>query len=216
MPSTAISAQGTIVQIATGTGGAKTITAMAAGNPTIFTSSAHGLSLGDVVAIASITGTVATSVNGLNWVVTHKTTNTFTIALDSTGLAYTSGGTATPVTYTAVANVKAISGLESGSASVIDVTNLSSTAKEKRAGLVDNGAFSIAVHVNDGDAGQAAMQARRLDGVATNMKVILPSGTTPTRSFSGVVKKFSTESIAVDGVVEGSIEIEVNGAITKS
>ena len=215
MPSTAISAQGTIVQIATGTGGAKNITAMAAGNPTILTSSAHGLALGDVVAIASVVGTVATSINGLNWVVTHKTTNTFTIALDSTGLAYTSGGTATPVTYTAIANVKSISDFESGSASEIDVTNFASTAKEKRLGLVDNGGFSLAIHHSNADAGQAALQARRLDGAAVNMKVILPSGTTPNASFSALVKKFS-KNAAVDGVVEGTADITINGAITWS
>ena len=213
MPSTAISAQGTIVQIATGTGAAKNITAMAAGNPTIFTSSAHGLALGDVVTIASVTGTVATSVNSLNWVVTHKTTNTFTIALDSTGLAYTSGGTATPVTYTAIANIKGISEFESGSASDIDVTNFASTAKEKRLGLVDNGGFGLAIHHSNADAGQAALQARRADGAAVNMKVILPSGTTPTASFSALVKKFS-KNAAVDGVVEGSVDLTVNGAIT--
>lgn len=215
MPSTAISAQGTIIQIATGTGGAKTITAMAAGNPTIFTSAAHGLSTGDVVAIASVTGTVATSVNGLSWVITHKTTNTFAIALDSTSLAYTSGGTATPTTYTAIANVTSLSEFESGSASEIDVTNLSSTAKEKRLGLVDNGSFSLAVQHSNADAGQAALQARRLDGAAVNMKVILPSGTTPTASFSALVKKFS-KSAGVDGVVNGSVDVTVNGAVTWS
>lgn len=213
--STAISAQGMIVQIATGTGGAKTITAMAAGNPTIFTSSAHGLSNGDVVAIASVVGTVATSVNGFSWVVTNKTTNTFAIQLDSTGLAYTSGGTATPTTYTAVANVTGISEFESGSASEIDVTHLTSTAKEKRLGLVDNGAFSLQIQHSNADAGQAALQARRLDGAAVNMKIILPSGTTPTASFSGLIKKFS-KSAAVDGVVTGSCDVTVNGAVTWS
>ena len=213
MASTAISAQGTIVQIATGTGGAKTITAMVVGNPTVITATAHGFSNGDVVAIAAVTGTIATSVNGFNWVVQFKTTNTFAINFDSTGLAYTSGGTATPNTYTAIANVKTVSEIESGSASEIDVTNLSSTAKEYRLGLVDNGSFSMAIHHSNADAGQAAAQARRLDGAATNFKIILPSGTTPTASFSGLVKKFS-KNAAVDGVVEGSIDVRINGAIT--
>lgn len=213
--STAISAQGTIVQIATGTGGAKTITAMAAGNPTILTSAAHGLSLGDVVAIASVVGTVATSINGFSWVVTHKTTNTFTIALDSTGLAYTSGGTATPTSYTAIGNIVGINEFESGSASEIDVTHLGSSAKEKRLGLVDNGAFSLNIQHSNADAGQAALQARRLDGAAVNMKIILPTGTTPTATFSALVKKFS-KSAAVDGVVNGSVDITVNGAVTWS
>lgn len=213
MSSTAISAQGTIVQIATGTGGAKTITGVTVGYPAIVTATSHGLSNGDVVAIASVTGTMATAINVANWVVLYKTTNTFAIGLDTTGLTYTSGGTATPATYTAIANIKSISDFESGSASEIDVTNLESTAKEKRLGLVDNGGFSLGIHHSNADAGQAAAQARRLDGAAVNMKVILPSGTTPTASFSALVKKFS-KNAAVDGVVEGSLDITVNGAIT--
>jgi hypothetical protein len=215
MASTAISAQGTIVQIATGTGGAKTITAVSVGYPAIVTSSAHGLSNGDVVTIASVTGTMATAINVAGWVVLFKTTNTFAINLDTTGLTYTSGGTATPATYTAIANIVNFSEFESGSAAEKEVTNLSSTAKEFRLGLVDNGSFSMQVHHSNADAGQAAAQARRIDGAAVNMKVILPSGTTPTASFSGLIKKFS-KSGAVDDVVNGAIDVRVNGAITWS
>lgn len=215
MASTAISAQGTIVQIATGTGGAKTISGtVGVGNPTVFTATAHGFSNGDVVAIAALTGADAALVNGFNWTVMFKTTNTFAINLDTTGKTITVGsGTATPNTYTAIANIKSLSEFESGSASEIDVTNLSSTAKEKRLGLVDNGGFSLAIHHTNADAGQAALQARRIDGAAVNMKVILPSGTTPTASFSGLIKKFS-KNASVDGVVEGSADVTINGAIT--
>lgn len=135
------------------------------------------------------------------------------INVDSTGKVLTATGTATPTTYTAIANVKSISEFESGSASEIDVTNFASSAKEKRLGLVDNGGFSLAIHHSNADAGQAALQARRLDGVITNFKVILPSGTTPTASFSGFVKKFS-KSGAVDGVVEAAVDVTISGAIT--
>ena len=214
MASTAISAQGTIVQIATGTGGAKTITAVSVGNPAMVTSAAHGLSNGDYGPIASVVGTMATAIN-TNQTVMFKTTNTFAVNVDTTGLAYTSGGTFTPQTYTAVANVKSVSEIESGSASEIDVTNLASTAKEFRLGLVDNGTFSLAIHHSNADAGQAALQARRLDGVAVAMKIILPSGTTPTASFSALIKKFS-KNANVDGVVEAAVDIRINGAITWS
>lgn len=214
MASTAISAQGTIVQIATGTGGAKTITAVSVGYPAMVTSATHGLSNGDFVTIASVTGTMSTVIN-TTFTVMYKTTNTFAINLDTTGLTYTSGGTATPATYTAIGNIVNFSEFESGSAAEKEVTNLSSTAKEFRLGLVDNGSFSMSIHHNNADAGQAAAQARRIDGVAVNMKVILPSGTTPTAAFSGLIKKFS-KSGAVDDVVNGSIDVRVNGAVTWS
>ena len=136
MPSSAISAQGSVLAIGTGTGGAKTITAMAAGNPSIFTSAAHGLNNGDVVTIATLVGTAAASFNGLSFTVASKTTNTFALLVDTTGLTYTSGGTATPVTYTNIANVKDFSGFD-GSASELEVTNLDSVAKEFKLGLTD-------------------------------------------------------------------------------
>ena len=107
MPSSAISAPGSILAIGTGTGGAKTITAMAAGNPTIFTSAAHGFVNGDVITIAALVGTAAASFNGLTFSVVSKTTNTFALQVDTTGLTYTSGGTATPLRRWVLRSVRA-------------------------------------------------------------------------------------------------------------
>src|ERR1039457_3421739 len=142
MSSTGISAQGTAFQIATGTGGAKTITAIVVGNPTIFTATAHGFNNGDVVAIAGVTGTDAGLVNSLSFNVLYKTANTFALAVDSTGKTLTAAGTATPTTYTAVGNVHDYTGFD-GAATDIDITTLASTAKEFIPGLVDNGMFTV-------------------------------------------------------------------------
>ena len=215
--STDISAQGTKVQIATGSGGAKTSTAIAVGNPTILTCAAHGFNNGDVITNNSgYTGADAALLNGITTVVMFKTTNTYAVNVDTTGKTITVGtGAATPATYTDIGNVRNLSEFESGSASEIDVTHLGSTAKEKRLGLVDNGSFSLEIDHTNADAGQAALQARRLDGAAVNMKVILPSGTTPTASFSALIKKFS-KNAAVDGVVKGTCDVTVNGAVTWS
>ena len=43
---------------------------------------------------ADFVGTAAASCNGLSLTVASKTTNTFALLLDSTGLTYTSGGAA--------------------------------------------------------------------------------------------------------------------------
>ena len=81
--SSAISAQGTKFEIETGSGGAKTITAVQIGNPTILTSAAHGLTPGSVVALSAITGTVGTSLlNGQSLVITNVTANTFAVQVD--------------------------------------------------------------------------------------------------------------------------------------
>lgn len=216
MTSPAISAQGTIVQIATGTGGAKTITGIAVGNPTIITATSHGFSNGDVVTIAGLTGTDAATLNGKTYVVTNKTTNTFALgganAVDTTGKTITAAGTATPVTYTAIGNVRSFSN-DGGSVTTLDKTNFASTAKEFAPGLVDYGSVSFEVQVEMGDAGQLAADAARLAAATKTFKIILPAGSTPTASFDAFVTKFS-RSGSVDAVVSGSIDLKITGPVT--
>lgn len=71
------------------------ITAVSEAHPAVVTADAHGLTTGDIVTIASVTGADATTVNGTGITVTVLTTNTFSIPANTTGLGYTSGGTVT-------------------------------------------------------------------------------------------------------------------------
>lgn len=214
--STAISAQGSNLQISTGTGGAKNITAAAVGNPTILTSATHGLANGDVVSIAAITGTLGTdSTNGLNgksFVVTNVTTNTFAVQVNSTGLAYTSGGTATPQTYTKVGNLKDFSGFD-GKATEIDATHLESTAKEFRMGLVDNGQIQFNVDADQNDAGQIAMQAARVAVAKKTFKLTLPNAKVAT--FDAYVTSFSLSG-SVDALLKTPVTLRITGDVTWS
>ena len=210
MTSTAISAQGSTLQIGTGSGGAKTITGVAPGNPSIVTSAAHGLNNGDVVAIAALVGTVS-AMNGLSLIVKNKTTNTFALDFDSTGLAYTSGGTATPVTWTQVNNIKTFSGFD-GQASEVDRTNMSSLAKEIILGLVDYGQFSFDADYDFADAGQAAVLASQVAGSLKTYKLTLPD--THTATFTAYAKKMPTAG-GVDQVVKrAGITLRLSGVVT--
>lgn len=208
MTSSAISAQGSVLSIGTGTGGAKTITAVALGNPTIITAAAHGFNAGDVVTIAGAGG--STTING-TWGVVYKTANTFAIELDTTGgSSYTSGGTATPVVFTAIANMHDFTGFD-GSASEIDVTNMSSTAKEFRLGLTDPGQFSINIDYDNTNAGHNALRSKQVSGVLSNFQLTLPN--TNVITFTGYVKKFSLAG-GVDAVAKTSVDIRISGAIS--
>jgi hypothetical protein len=214
MTSAAISAQGSTLQISTGTGGAKTITAGAPGNPTILTSTAHALSVGDGVAIAAIVGTMGTdATNGLNgksYVITHVTANTITVDANTLGLTYTSGGTATPVTFTGISEVKSFSGFD-GQAAEIDVTTLASTAKEFRLGLVDSGGFSFELNQVNSDAGQTALRASKVAGTLKTYKLTLPNAEVAT--FTAFAKAMPTAG-GVDGVVTSSIALRISGSVT--
>lgn len=209
MASSAISAQGSTLQIGTATGSAKNITAAVIGNPTILTSAAHGFTNGDVVTIAGIVGTLS-ALNGSTLVVTNVTTNTFALQYNSTGLAYTSGGTATPVTWTKISNVRDFSGFD-GQATELDKTNLDSSAKEFALGLVDPGQFTINVDRDQTDAGQLAVEAARIAGTIKNFKLTLPNSNTA--SFTGYVKKFSAQG-GVDALLKSAIDIRISGAVT--
>jgi hypothetical protein len=210
MPSTAISAQGSILQIGTGSGGAKTITAAAIGYPTIFTSTAHGLSNGDVVAIAALVGTIS-AMNGSSFTVKDVTANTFCVEYNSLTLVYTSGGTATPTTWSAVGNLKSFSGFD-GQASELDKTSLSSTAKEFMLGLVDFGQFSVDLDYDFTDVGQAALLAAQAAGTLKTFKLTLPD--THTASFSAYVKRLPAAG-GVDQIVKRSgATLRITGTVT--
>jgi hypothetical protein len=208
-------ARGTKLFIA-GTGGsAKNLSAGVAGFPTILTSNAHGLKNGDIVAIAAITGTMGTdATNGLNgksFVVKNVTTNTFAIEADTVGLTYTSGGTATPNTWTQIKELKGISP-SGASVSELDATDLDSTAMEYLMGLPDQGTLSFQINILESDPGQAACLALFLASGNANFKVESPA---KTRTFNGGFLKWPTiPDSMVNGIQTGTAELRVSGAVT--
>lgn len=211
MSASAISAQGSTVHIATGTGGAKNITAATKAFRCELTSTSHGLVKGDRVTIASVVG--MTELNGNTYTVIDAGTNVFVIDVDSRAFTtYTSGGTATPVTWTEISNIKDFK--PSGStATEIDVTDLASTAKEFATGLRDNGSFSMSIFVVPTDAGQAAVKTKFDSSLAGTFKLTTPDAKTYT--FNAQVKSFPTIGDgSVDAVITGSIELRLSGAIT--
>jgi len=113
-------------------------------------------------------------------------------------------------TYTAIGNIKTFSGFD-GSSSEIDVTNLSSSAKEYRLGLEDNGQFAIELDRDFADAGQTALLAARDSQAGKSFKLLLSNGEYAT--FTGYVKKFSMSG-GVDQVVKSSVDIRISGAVT--
>jgi hypothetical protein len=211
MASTAISAQGSTLQVGNGTGSAKTITGVAVGSPTILTITAHGFANGDVVALAALTGADAALLNGQNVVVQNKTTNTIMVEIDTTGKTITAGsGTATPVQWTTVNNWKTWSGFD-GQASVIDVTNLSSTAKEFVLGIVDPGTIQLELDQDNSDSGQTVLLTAYSGSLRKQFKITLPNANTAT--FNAYVRKF-TSAGGVDQVVKRQADLQISGAVT--
>lgn len=207
-------AQTTKLYIAGSAGGAKNITGIAAGFPTIITSAAHGFANGDILTVAGVTGADAASLNGVaNLVVTSKTTNTFALLVDTTGKTLVATGTATPAAWTQVKEVKGIKP-SGASATTIDVTDLDSTAMEFRTGLMDNGTLGIDVHILESDPGQAACLAAFAASSSNSYKVVTPA---KTRTFTASCTKWPTiPDASVNGVQTGSAEFKISGDVVVS
>jgi hypothetical protein len=131
-------------------------------------------------------------------------------AMTSNGTTFGVGAGTSPETYTNLGEVRSING-PSGSASVLDATNLSSTAKEKLMGLPDEGQITIEGNFDYDDSMQAAMIAARAAQTSKNFKITYTDATYVT--FAGYVTGWST-SVSIDSVVSYTATIEIDGALT--
>lgn len=206
--SEAIEFQGTTLEIASGSGGAKNITAITKGAVTKVTSTAHGLSVGDVVAFASIGGMV--ELNGVSAMIVAKETDAMYFAIDSSAYtSYTSGGTATPVAWTKVGEITDVNGPD-GQASVFEVTHSESTAKEKKMGLPDEGKISLSLNLVPGNTGQQAMRAARKARTSKAFRLTLSDGTV--LGFIANVLSFAIQG-SVDNKMAASTTLDLTGPV---
>lgn len=121
-------------------------------------------------------------------------------------------GAGSPLTYTKINEVNSFSG-PGGSVSVIDVTDLSSDAKEKLAGMNDNGQLSIEINFIPDNTQHVALRTAKEDGTTESFQLVFTDDTIWT--FSAIVTGFAVSG-AVDGVVKASATLEISGAITES
>lgn len=131
-------------------------------------------------------------------------------AIESQGVVV-SISVGSPTEYNAIANVTGFNG-PGGSASVIDVSNLDSVAKEKLMGLPDEGQFTLDINYDPDNAQHQALQDARTARTLCEFKIAL-TDTTPTNvTFQGYVLGFAIQG-AVDQPVKATVTIEVDGAV---
>ena len=210
MTSTATIAQQSKIYISGTPGASIPITAITKAAQAVV-SATNTLKQGDVVVFGDITN--MPEIKGLLGIVQSGPTGTsFTVAIDSSGFA-TAGttGTCTPQTFSKVGNVQDFTP-DGGSVNIIDVSNTDSTAKEKRAGLQDNGNATLTFHADDADAGQLALQAARTAQALVVVKQVLP-GSMKIRAFNAIVNKLAEPTVGVDKVLTSSASLTLSGPI---
>jgi predicted secreted protein len=125
------------------------------------------------------------------------------------------GNGASPEVFSTISEIKTFSG-PTGSAAVIDVTDLSSTAKEKRMGLADEGQLSFTINYIPDNTQHTLLRTRRASRDETDFKMVFTDDSPSTTwSFSAFVTGFAVSG-AVDNVVEANVTLEITGSITQS
>jgi hypothetical protein len=212
--SDAIESQGTTLEIETGTGAPVTTVTATVGYPTIITKTTHGFSDGDVVTLSAFAGADAALMNGFVVIVKNVTTNTLAVDIDTTGKTLTAAnGTLTPVTYTAIGEVTDWDGPGGGSASVIDVSHLGSTRKEKLIGLPDEGQCTFSVNYVPSDTGQLAVKTSRDNRTLKGYRLTLTDTAVTVATWDAYCLSFGISG-AVDGKVSGKVGLEITGAVS--
>ncbi len=115
-------------------------------------------------------------------------------------------------TATKISGITDFSGIGSGSAAVIDITDLDSTSKEKMIGVMDEGQFKLSYNVIKNDAGQASLDTARASGAVCEIKVATSSDTYTFTAFVLTNEKGG----AVDKQLTGSAGLEISGSVVKT
>lgn len=124
-------------------------------------------------------------------------------------------GSGSPVTYADIPEIKSFSG-PGGSASVIDVTDMLSTGKEKRMGLADEGQLQLTINYIPANAQHAALRAARAARSKTPFKLVFTDAAPATTwTLDAFVTGFSVSG-GVDGVIEAQVTLEITGSITEA
>lgn len=134
-------------------------------------------------------------------------------ALVSQGAVLKRGDGGGPETFTAIGEVVSISGLGSGSASEIDVTSLSSTAKEFLMGLEDEGSITLSLNLDTADTMQTGLRTDRAAQTLRNFQLDLTDSGPTTISFAAYIQTFAV-SIAVDDKIGLEVTLRISGAAT--
>lgn len=127
-----------------------------------------------------------------------------------------------PGVFRRVGGVTGIRDLRSGTATEIDVSDLSSAEKEYILGLADPGSFSLDVIYDPADPGQIVLETLRESSAINPFRVGVPNplqGGSPTGftqfAFNAFVQTFPFTA-AVDAALAGSVTCRISGAIAKT
>jgi len=135
-------------------------------------------------------------------------------ALVSQGMTIGIGDGASPEVYTTISDVTNIAGPD-GEASEIDTTDLSSTAKEFRLGLVDNGSINLAMSFIPANTQHALLRTLSISGAENNYQLAFTDSPQTLWTFAAFVKGVPIDN-SVDAVTTASINLRITGSVAET
>lgn len=117
-----------------------------------------------------------------------------------------------PNEYTTIPGIASISG-PGGQAAVIDVSDLQSSAKEKRVGLTDSGQVTLEGSFIPNDAVQTRVHNAWKNREKWGYQITFTDSPASTFTFDAYVLGFVT-SLGVDAKVALTVTLEIDGAVT--
>lgn len=135
-------------------------------------------------------------------------------ALESQGMEIKRGDGASPEVFTTIPEVRSINGPD-GSASEIDVSDLSSTSREFRMGLQDEGSITLDMMFIPGNTVHAGLRTDRANRTLRNFQLVFTDSPATTWSFAAYVQGLSVSN-DLDAVTTASVTLRISGSITES
>ena len=137
-----------------------------------------------------------------------------TSALESQGMTIAVSDGASPEVYTTIPEVSDISGPD-GSATEIDATDLSSTAKEFKIGLKDEGSVSLSINYIPANTVHSTLRTARNNRTLKNYRITFTDSPQTTWTFAAYVLSMPISN-SVDGKTEATVGLRISGAITEA
>jgi hypothetical protein len=206
-----LEAQGTEIRVRSNK--IKTATFGQAGTTVTVALAAHGLKAGDRIEVLTADDAVfpvgpLTVENVSRYTVGSASASTFTFTVGDDDAI--EAGAAMTFSQMLSVSPKTFNG-PGGSASVMDVTTLSSTAKRKRMGLMDEGQLGCTIHYVPGNEAHETLRTNRKARKPVYMEQAFSDGRTGW-GFQGYVLSFPVTG-SVDGIIESAVVIEIDGDI---
>lgn len=129
------------------------------------------------------------------------------------GTTFARSNADSPETFTAIAQVTSI-GTVGSDRGLIDVTNLSSSAREYKKAIKDGQEIQLVIQYDPDDTGHAALRTDNDAETSRNYRVTFTDSPAQTVTFAALVTNWQVTNIEIDQVLTLNVTLKPTGDLT--